>query len=146
MDTEFDKIVIYPDRLFRATPIDEQTGAFIELWFNSPSVRKIMHQKAKSTAGHQRISQTDIKPQFVPLPPFDEQSSIIEKVQECLSFIDDAHRILDTSMKRAERLRQSILREAFSGRLVPQDPNDEPASDLLKRIRQERARRKGLLL
>ena len=41
-------------------------------------------------------------------------------------------------MRRAERLRQSILKEAFAGRLVPQDPADEPASDLLARIRRDR--------
>jgi type I restriction enzyme S subunit len=47
---------------------------------------------------------------------------------------------VDHSLKRAERLRQSVLKRAFEGHLVPQDANDEPASVLLERIRAERAK------
>jgi type I restriction enzyme S subunit len=47
---------------------------------------------------------------------------------------------VEANLKRAARLRQSILKQAFEGNLVPQDPSDEPASELLARIRAERER------
>ncbi|HEY7329595.1 MAG TPA: restriction endonuclease subunit S [Gemmataceae bacterium] len=71
-----------------------------------------------------------------PLPPVDEQRAIVAKVEQQLSDIEATDNYITASLKRAARLRQSILKEAFAGRLVPQDPNDEPASVLLERIRQ----------
>ena len=54
------------------------------------------------------------------------------------SVADTAEATIDAELTRAERLRQSILKQAFSGKLVPQDPNDEPASVLLEKIRDEK--------
>ena len=70
----------------------------------------------------------------IPLPPIAEQRRIVSEVERRLSVVQQA----EASLARAERLRQSILKQAFSGRLVPQDPGDEPASALLERIRAER--------
>src|SRR5205823_494142 len=78
----------------------------------------------------------------IPLPPVLEQVQIIAEIDQRLSVIDDLERNVEANLKRAERLRQSILKEAFAGRLVPQDPNDEAASVLLERIRKEREERK----
>jgi type I restriction enzyme S subunit len=72
----------------------------------------------------------------VPLPPLLEQEIIISEVEQRLSVIEATENYIEASLKRAARLRQSILKEAFAGRLVRQDPNDEPASVLLDRIRQ----------
>ena len=55
-----------------------------------------------------------------------------------MSVIQQAEAAVEANLGRAERLRQSILKQAFSGRLVPQDPDDEPAAVLLERIRAER--------
>jgi type I restriction enzyme S subunit len=74
----------------------------------------------------------------VPLPPLAEQERIVAEVERRLSVADHMETVLAANLKRAERLKQSILRDAFAGRLVPQDPNDEPASVLLERIRSER--------
>lgn len=80
----------------------------------------------------------------VPFPPLAEQFAIVEAVEAQLSVIDHLERDLDARLKSAQSLRQSILRHAFTGQLVPQDPNDEPASELLKRIAVEREERAQL--
>jgi len=68
------------------------------------------------------------------LPPLAEQQAIVEAVEDHLSVIDHLESELSADLASAGTLRQSILRHAFTGRLVPRDPSDESASELLKRI------------
>jgi type I restriction enzyme S subunit len=75
----------------------------------------------------------------IPLPPLAEQHRIVEEVERRLSVVEEMEKTVAHGLKRAERLRQAILRKAFAGELVPQDSADEPASVLLERIRAERA-------
>ena len=70
-----------------------------------------------------------------PLPPVAEQKVIVEEVDRHFSLIDNAEKAIKASLARAARLRQSILKQAFEGKLVPQDPADEPARVLLDRLR-----------
>jgi len=77
----------------------------------------------------------------LPFPPVTEQHRIVEEVAQRLSVAEAAASVIDAELKRAQRLRQSILKRAFSGKLVPQDPTDEPASVLLERIKEEKAKR-----
>lgn len=75
----------------------------------------------------------------VPLPPaIKEQHAIVAEIESRLSVCDKIEESIEQSLKQSESLRQSILKKAFEGRLVPQDPNDEPASVLLARIKAER--------
>jgi type I restriction enzyme S subunit len=73
-----------------------------------------------------------------PLPPDREQKEIVSEVERCLSMVSALEWTVATNLKRAERLRRAVLQRAFSGRLVPQDPNDEPAIASLVRIQQDR--------
>src|SRR5690606_16117234 len=75
----------------------------------------------------------------IPVPPEDEQQSILRKVKEAISFIDRLEKALRESQERSSSLRKALLEQAHSGRLVRQHQNDEPASELLARIRAERA-------
>ena len=79
----------------------------------------------------------------VPFPPLAEQQRIVAEVEQRLSVADEMEKTVEQSLKRAERLRQSILKRAFEGKLAPQDPSDEAASVLLERIQAEKARREG---
>jgi type I restriction enzyme S subunit len=79
----------------------------------------------------------------VPLPPLEEQRFIVAVVEERLSQIDAAAMEIDHDLRRAARLRQSILKQAFEGKLVPQDPSDEPATALLERLRAKQAIHEG---
>ena len=71
-----------------------------------------------------------------------EQKSIVAEIESRLSVCDKIEESIEQSLKQAESLRQSILKKAFEGKLVPQDPNDEPASVLLARIKAEREKNK----
>lgn len=90
----------------------------------------------------QALNKTRVQELLLPLPPQAEQLQIIAEIERRLSIADATEKTIDSALKRAARLRQAILKRAFEGRLVPQDPNDEPASALLERIRAERAKEK----
>ena len=85
-----------------------------------------------------QLNHKDIDPLPFPLPPLFEQQAIVSEVDSRLSVADEVEKTVTAELKRAEQLRQSILKKAFSGKLVPQDPNDEPASVLLERIKAQK--------
>ena len=73
------------------------------------------------------------------LPSLEEQTEIVRRVEQLFAFADQLEAKVNEARTRIDRLTQSILAKAFRGELVPQDPNDEPASELLARITAQRA-------
>ncbi len=107
---------------------------FYFLWGQYDATRRIGSGNNQPALNKSRVQEIPF-----PLPPLAEQRRIIAEVERHLSAIGQAETAVEASLQRAERLRQSILKQAFSGQLVPQDPNDEPATVLLARIQAERA-------
>lgn len=90
------------------------------------------------------LNLTKIASFLIPLPPLAEQKRIVAKIEELLPLVEEYGNAQDELNKLnatlPDKLRQSILQEAIMGKLVPQDPNDEPASKLLERIQEEKKR------
>jgi type I restriction enzyme S subunit len=89
--------------------------------------------------GRPRINTTQLKNIWMPLCSKEEQYEIIQRVNEQMTLVDHFEKDIEENLGKSEVLRLSILKKAFSGRLVSQDPNDEPASELLKKITIEKS-------
>ena len=90
------------------------------------------------TTGRKKLTQEAMINAPIKICSYEEQMAIVECLAANFSETDQLDQTIATSLQQAEALRQSILKKAFSGQLVPQDPNDEPASELLARIKAER--------
>lgn len=108
------------------------------------SILHDVFQYETGTANQGNLGSENIAKVLIPLPPLAEQYRIVDKIQELLPVVklyDSVQSKLDSLNKEIKPLlRKSILQEAIQGRLVMQDPNDEPASVLLQRIKEEKLR------
>ena len=101
----------------------------------------IRHHCSKDGTTVQSIEFKLLRDFTIPIPPLEEQQEIVDKIERHEFSLIEVEELIDANLIHTVRLRQSILKRAFQGRLVPQDPDDEPASKLLKRILDEKARR-----
>ena len=93
----------------------------------------------KATAGQTNLKVSSCRELLIPLCSTEEQHQIVQEIESRLSVAEHLEKTVEKSLHQAEVLRQSILQRAFSGLLVPQDPNDEPAAELLQRIQEEKS-------
>ena len=112
---------------------------FIEYFLRT--AKENLNRYAPATA-QKNINLKILSELLIPLPPKIEQDKIVEELDRIFSVADQLDSIIENELKRAQSLRQSILKRSFEGKLVPQDPNDEPASVLLERIKDEKAKTK----
>ena len=103
-----------------------------------PRVRTQIEIKAKSTSGVNNISAKELQELTVPICSLEEQAEMVRILDARLKTAEALNKEIDGCLARAEALRQSILKRALSGKLVPQNPDDEPAEALLARIRASR--------
>lgn len=111
---------------------------WVSLLWDCSQVRQWIEKRAATSAGQHNISLSVLETLVIPLPPEAEQIELTDCLEDQLSVIEHLEADLEAKLKSAQALRQSILRHAFTGQLVPQDPKDEPAAELLKRIAAQR--------
>lgn len=112
------------------------TSEWLFWYFRSPRGQSGIKNSASATT-LPILNKSKFAALVVPLPPIDEQRRIVAEIEGALSVAERTAAEINVQLARAARLRQSILKRAFEGKLVPQDPDDEPASALLERTLSE---------
>ena len=131
---------VYPDKLIRVrVDLNQVLAAYVELACSTVDARRQIEGFVKSSAGQKGIAGADLKLIAFQLPSIAEQAEIVRRVELLMGYADRLEVRLKAAQTAAERLTPTLLAKAFRGELVPQDPNDEPASELLRRLREQRA-------
>ena len=132
--------VLHPDKLIRViADRDSVLPEWIAAYVAAGTGRREVEQRLKTTAGQVGISGSQLRTVPIAVPPICYQQQAVEQIAAVLAERERMRQALSAVKVRAEALRRSILSEAFAGRLMPQDPNDEPASGLLERIAASRS-------
>src|ERR1039457_1876600 len=127
---------LYAGYLIRMRLDDQRLcPGFVRCAFEEPGIRREIERLAKSTSGVNNINSEQLKALNLPLPPLQEQLEIVRRVEMAFAQIDRTAAEAERAVGLLDLLDQAVLARAFRGELVTQDPNDEPASELLERIR-----------
>ena len=110
---------------------------FLKYYFDSPISKYYFKTQERGTA-QKGIYLNTLKHLPLLLPTMIEQKWIVKEIEKRFAVADEVEKVVDDNIEKAKQLKQSILKKAFEGRLVPQDPTDEPASILLEKIKKEK--------
>ena len=131
-----ERFAIYPDMVIRARVKNNVAPDFVAYVLKAPLTRKYFQSKARGVAGNMpKIAQPTILGLTIPIPSLEVQLAVVEEIDRKLSVMERTRRQIEDALTRCAHVRRSTLYAAFKGRLVPQDPKDEPASALLERIK-----------
>lgn len=125
---------------------DQALPAYVNFWLKSPTVRQVIEQTARSTSGVNNINSEEIKSLEFTMPPLDEQTEIVRRVEQLFAFTDQLEAKIKTAQARVNYLTQSILAKAFRGELTADwrvanlelISGENSADVLLKKIKAER--------
>lgn len=129
---------IHQNHVFRARIIGDEFEPRYLSWYGNSAGQAYFFDQGKQTTNLASINLSKLKGLPVPVPPRGEQVRLVAEVDRLLSVTDDCLADVARELARCQRLRQSILKWAFEGKLADQDASDEEASILLERINAER--------
>jgi type I restriction enzyme S subunit len=134
---------IFPDLMIRLRAKENVTTQFLYFLLSCENSRQYLRDRATGTAGSMpKINQPTLISLPIELPPLEEQKEIVRRVEKMFEKIDMMEQEYQKAAKLCDRLEQATLAKAFRGELVPQDPDDEPASVLLEQVKSQRSKGK----
>jgi len=130
---------IHQNHVFRVRLTGSDVEPRFVSWYGNSSGQRYFFDEGKQTTNLASINMTQLKSLPVPVPPSSEQARIVDEVEDRLSVVDEVVTSVTHDIQRCLRLRQAVLKWAFEGKLVDQEPSDEAAETLLARLKAERA-------
>lgn len=130
----------YNVALMKAVPlVGVLQNEYMYRYLQNYKILNFVEAGSDRTAGQSGVNKAFLEKYPIFLPPLAEQTEIVRRIEQLFAFADQLEAKVASAKSRIDHLTQSILAKAFRGELVPQDPNDEPASVLLERIKAQRA-------
>lgn len=129
----------HQNHIIRVRPNEQVISPYILFWMISPLGRQYIERVASSSSGLHTLSISKVSGLAIPVCSIDEQIEVVRQIKEAFAWLDIVLHEATAALHLLDHLDEATLAKAFRGELVPQDPNDEPASVLLERIRGARA-------
>ena len=136
------EVAVFASYLIRIRLIDNELIDFVKYFLDSPYYWQMISLKQSGT-GQPNVNATKLSEILIPIPPIEEQKRIVAKIEKLMPLVDEYaesyNRLQKIDNEFEDKLKQSVLQYAMEGKLVKQNSSDEPASELIKKIENEKA-------